>query len=72
MKNIRNHKDTKPVKTRDKFTKHVIKPNFKDGYPFSKELFSFEIRKTNVKMNKLICLGSAILDLIETLMYVFH
>ena len=29
-----------------------MKPNFKDGYSFSKELFAAEIRKTEIKMNK--------------------
>ena len=29
-----------------------MKPNFKGGYPFSKELFAVEMGKTEIKMNK--------------------
>ena len=49
-----------------------MKPNFKDGYPFSKHLFAVEIGKTEIKMNKPVYLGQAILDLSKTLMYEFH
>ena len=42
MKNIRNHKDKKLVTSQEKYTKHVTKASFKDGYPFSKNLFSVE------------------------------
>ena len=49
-----------------------MKPNFKDGYPFSKHLFDVEIRKTETKMNKPVYLGQAILDLNMTLMYEYH
>ena len=49
-----------------------MKPNFKDGYPFSKHLFAVEMGKTEVKMNKPVYLGQAILDLSKTPMYEFH
>ena len=69
MENIRNHKDIKLV-TSDK--KHVMKPNFKDGHPFSKHLFTVEMGKTEITMNKPVHLGQAILDLSKTLIYEFH
>ena len=47
----------------------MIKPNFKDGYPFSKALFAVEMRKTEIKMNKPMYIGQAILDLNKTLVY---
>ena len=47
----------------------MIKPNFKDGYPFSKALFAVEMRKTEIKMNKPVYIGQAILDLNKTLVY---
>ena len=50
--NIRNHKDMKLVTNEQKYQKYVMKPNFKDGYPFSKELFAVEMGKTKIKMNK--------------------
>ena len=71
MENIRNHKDMKLV-TRDKKYLKYMKPNFKDGFPFSKHLFAVEMGKTEIKMNKPVYLGQAILDLSKTLMYEFH
>ena len=38
MENMRNHKDMNLVTSDKKYLKYVIKPNFKDGYPFSKHL----------------------------------
>ena len=52
MENIRNHKDVKLV-TRDKrYLKYVMKPNFKDGHPFSKHLFAVKMGKREITMNK--------------------
>ena len=72
MENIRNHKDMKLVTSDKKYLKYVMKPNFKDGHPFSKHLFAVEMGKTEIKMNKQVYLGQAILDLSKTLMYEFH
>ena len=72
MENIRNHKDMKLVTTEQKHQKYVMKPKFKDGYPFSKELFSVEMGKIEITMNKPVYLGQAISDLSKTLMYEFH
>ena len=49
-----------------------MKPNFKDGYPFSKHLFAVETGKREITMNKLVYLEQAIFDLSKTLMYEFH
>ena len=72
MENISNHKDIKLVTSDKKYQKHVIKPNFKDGLPFSKHLFAVEMGKTDIMMNKAVYLGQVILDLSKTLMYEFH
>ena len=72
MERIRNHKNMKLMTNDKKYLKYVMKPNFKDGYPFSKHLFAVEIEKAEIKMNKLVYLGQAILDLSKTLMYEFH
>ena len=37
-KNIRNYIDINLVTCREKYVKYVMKPTFKDGYPFPKEL----------------------------------
>ena len=60
MENIRNHKDMKLVTSYKKYLKYVMKPNFKDGHPFSKYLFAVEMRKTEIKMSKSVYLGQAI------------
>ena len=72
IENIRNHKNMKLMASQEKYPKYVMKPNFKDGYPFSKEFFAVEIGKTEIEMNKPVSLGQAILDLSKTPMYEFH
>ena len=72
MENIRNHKDMKLVTSDKKYLKYVMKPNFKDGHPFSKHLFAVEMGKREITMNKPVYLGQAILDLSKTLMYEFQ
>ena len=72
MGNIRNHKDMKLVRSKQKYQKYVMKPSFKDVHPFSKHLFAVEKVKTEIKMNKSMYYGQAILDLSETLIYEFH
>ena len=71
MENIRNHKDMKLVTKEQKYQKYVMKPNFKDGCPFSKEFLVKELEKTEITMNKPLYLQQAILDLNKTLMYGF-
>ena len=72
MENIRNHKHMKLVTSKEKYTKYVMKPNFKDGHSFSRYLFAVEMGKTELNMNKPVYLGQAILDLSKTLMYEFR
>ena len=42
----------KLVTSEQKYQKYVMKPNFKNGHPFSKDLFAVEMVKTEIKMNK--------------------
>ena len=49
-----------------------MKPNFKDGHPFSKHLFAVEMGKKEITMNKPVYLGQAILGQSKTLVYEFH
>ena len=72
MENIRNHKDMKLVTIEPKYQKYVMKPNFKDSRPFFKYLFTVKMGKTEIKMNKPVYLGQAMLDLSKTLMYEFR
>ena len=48
VENIRNRKDMKLVTIEQKYQKYVMKPNFKDGHPFSKHLFAVEMEKTEI------------------------
>ena len=72
MENIMNNKDMKLVTSDKKYLKYFMKPNFKNGHPFSKHLSAVEMRKNEIKMNKPVYLGQAILDLSKTLMYEFR
>ena len=49
-----------------------MKPNFKDCVKFSENLVGVEMGKTEITMDKPVCLGQAILDLSKTLIYEFH
>ena len=48
-----------------------IKPNYHSSKRISKDLMIMEMKKVEVKMNKTIYLGQAILDISKTLMYKF-
>ena len=72
MENIRKHRDIKLVNNKEDYLKQVMKPNFKGGVLMGADLMSCEMGKVKVKMNKLVYLGQAILDLSKTIMYEFH
>ena len=66
---MRNHRDIKLV-TSDKRRKRLVsEPNYHSHKNFSEYLMAIEMKKTNVKMNKPIYLGTSILDISKTLMY---
>ena len=72
MENVRNHRDIKLVTTNAQRRKYVSEPNYMTSKCFSKDLMAIEMRKTEVLMNKAVCLGQAILDISKTLMYEFY
>ena len=71
MENVRNHRDIKIVTTNKQRNKYASEPNCHTTKRISKDLLVMEMKKTEVKMNKLIFLGQAILDISKTLMYEF-
>ena len=71
MENVRNHRDIKIVTTNKQRKKFASEPNYQTTKYISKDLLIMEMKKTEVKMNKPIYLGHAILDIIKTLMYEF-
>ncbi|XP_057290811.1 uncharacterized protein LOC130613492 [Hydractinia symbiolongicarpus] len=72
MENIRNHCNIQLVTNEVNYTKLVMKPNFKGGSRFNKHLLGVEMGKTEVKMNKPVYIGQAILDLSKLIIYDFH
>ena len=72
MENIRRHRNIKLVNNKEDYLKHVMKPNFKSGTLPRPDLMSCEMGKVEVKMNKPVYLGQAILDLSKIIMYEFH
>ena len=71
MENIRKHRDIKLVTTDKKRSKLVSEPNYDTINLISEDLSIIEMKKTKVKMNKLIYLGLSILEISKILMYEF-
>ena len=72
MENIRKHRNIGLVTIEEKYLCTVMKPNFKSGDLFGKNLMGCEMGKIKVVMNKPVYLGQAILDLSKIVMYEFH
>ena len=51
------------MNNKEDYLKQVMKPNFKGGMLMGADLMSCEMGKVKVKMNKMVYLGQAILDL---------
>ena len=63
MENICKHRNIKLVNNEEDYLRCVMKPNFKSGVLYSQNLMECEMGKTVLKMNKLVYIGQAILDL---------
>ena len=71
IKNLRNHRDIKSVTSDKRRSILASEPNYYSSKCISKDLMIMEMKKVEVKMNKPIYLGQAILDISKTLMYEF-
>ena len=71
MQNDRKHRDIKLVTAEFERNKLASEPNYHSTKCISKHLLIMEMKKTEVKMNKPIYLGQAILDISKTLTYEF-
>ena len=71
MENVRNHGDIKILTTDRQRKKFASEPNYHTTKCISKDLLIMEMKKAEVKINKPIYLGQAILDISKTLMYEF-
>ena len=71
MENVRNHRDIKLVTSEKRSSILASEPNYHSTKYISEDLLLMEMRKVEVKMNKPIYLGQAILDISKTFMYEF-
>ena len=71
MQNDRKYRDIKLVTAEYKRNKLASEPNYHSTKCISKHLLVMEMKKTEVKMNKPIYLGQAVLDISKTLMSEF-
>ena len=71
MENVRKHRDIKLVTTDKRRNQLASEPNYHTTKYFSENLMAIEMKKTKVKMNKPICLGTSTLDISKILMYKF-
>ena len=71
MENVRNHRDIRLVTTDNRRSILASEPNYESSKCISKDLMIMEMRKVEVKVNKAIYLGRAILDFSKMLMYEF-
>ena len=72
MENVRKHRNIKLVTNEEPYHRTVMKPNFKSGVRFGKNLMGCEMGKIKVVMKKPVYLGHAIPDLSKIIMYEFH
>ena len=66
---LRKHRNTKIATADEKRNKLVSQSNYHTTKYFSENLLAIEMKKTKVKMNKLVYLGMSILDISKALMY---
>ena len=71
MENVRKHRDIKLVMTDKRRNYLVSEPNYHTIKWFSEWLLAIEIKKINVKMNKLVNLGLSLIEISKSLMYEF-
>ena len=71
MENVRKHRDIKLAAIDEKSNKLVVETNYHKTKSFSENLLVIEMKKTKLKINKLVYLGMSILDISKTLMYEF-
>ena len=71
MENVRKQRDIKLVTTHKRRNQLASESNYHATKYFSENLLALEIKKTKVKLNKLVYLGMSIVDISKTLMYEF-
>lgn len=75
MENVRARVDIHLVKYWDGrygAQNYIAQPNFKRSVTFSEDFVAIEMHKTNIKFEKPIAIGMAVLDISKTVMYNFY
>ena len=71
MENVRKHRDIKLVTTERRRNYLLSQLNYRTTKFFKENLLALKMKKTEILMNKPVCLGLSILELSKTLMYEF-
>ena len=69
MKNVRNHRDIKLVRSDKRRKQLVSEPNYHSHKKYLEHLMAIEMKKTRVKMTKTIYISMSTLDISKILMY---
>ena len=72
IENIRKRQNVKLIDDRKKAKKYTSRPDFERLTIFDENLVAIHMKRTEVKFNKPVYVGQAILDLSKTLMFDFH
>ena len=72
MENVKDHRDIKLVTTERRRNYLLSEPNNHTTKFFTENLLAIEMKKTEILMNKPVCLGLSILELSKILMHVFR
>ena len=71
IENVRKHRDIKLVTTERRRNYLVSEPNYQTKKFFTENLLAIEMKKTEILINKPVCLELSILELSKILMYEF-
>ena len=71
MENVWKHRDIKLATTERRRNYLVSEPNYHTTKFFTEKLLAIEMKKTEILMNKPVCLGFSILELSKILMHEF-
>lgn len=72
MENTRRRIDVRLVSCPRRMRKLINRPTFKQCTTYREDLAAVTLNKTNVKFDKPIYVGFAVLDISKTLMYRYH
>ena len=69
MENVQEHRGIRLVSNKGTRCHPELEPNYHTAKWFSENLQAIELKKTELKMNKLVCLGLSIRDISKIAIY---